>query len=60
MPFDESAMDELLRLQQHRVRIGINDLRIAAIGKANGVKLLSRNLRDFRQVPHLGVEDWTR
>jgi tRNA(fMet)-specific endonuclease VapC len=59
LPFDERAMDEFLALQQQRIRIGTNDLRIAAIAKANGVKLLSRNLRDFRLVPGLDVEDWT-
>src|SRR5262245_61444332 len=59
LPFDEAAMDEFERLQRQRIRIGTNDLRIAAIAKANGVKLLSRNLRDFRQVPGLDVEDWT-
>jgi tRNA(fMet)-specific endonuclease VapC len=59
MPFDGPALDEFLRLQQQRIRIGTNDLRIAAIARANRVKLLSRNLRDFRQVPHLDVEDWT-
>jgi len=30
-----------------------------AIAKATAVKLLSRNLRDFRLVPGLDVEDWT-
>lgn len=59
LPFDERAMDEFERLQQQRIRIGTNDLRIAAIAKANNVKLLSCNLRDFRQVPGLDVEDWT-
>jgi tRNA(fMet)-specific endonuclease VapC len=59
LPFDASAMDEFLRLQRQRIRIGTNDLRIAAIAKASGAKLLSRNLRDFRQVPGLDVEDWT-
>lgn len=59
MPYDNRAMDEFLRLQQQRIRIGTNDLRIAAIAEANGVKLLSRNLRDFRHVPNLDVEDWT-
>jgi tRNA(fMet)-specific endonuclease VapC len=59
LPFDEPAMDEFLRLQQQRIRIGTNDLRIAAIARANNVKLLSRNRRDFRQVPNLDVEDWT-
>jgi tRNA(fMet)-specific endonuclease VapC len=59
MGFDEAAMDEFLNLQSQRIRIGTNDLRIAAIAKAHGAKLLSRNLRDFRQVPGLDVEDWT-
>ena len=59
LPFDEPAMEEFLRLQKQRIRIGTSDLRIAAIAKVNSVKLLSRNLRDFRQVPGLDVEDWT-
>ena len=59
IPFDESAMDEFERMLRQRIRIGTKDLRIAAIAMANGVKLLSRNLRDFRQVPGLDVEDWT-
>ena len=57
--FDTPAMTEFLSLKQQRIRIGTSDLRIAAIARANGVKLLSRNLRDFRQVPNLDVEDWT-
>ena len=59
LPFDESAMMEFLTLQKQRIAIGTADLRIAAIAKANNVKLLSRNLRDFRLVPGLDVEDWT-
>ena len=57
--FDDAAMDEFLALQQQRIRIGTDDLHIAAIAKTNGVKLLSRNLRDFRHVPGLDLEDWT-
>ncbi len=60
MAFDEAAMDEFLNLHKQRIRIGTSDLRIAAIVKSNHVKLLSRNLRDFRQVPGLDVEDWTQ
>jgi tRNA(fMet)-specific endonuclease VapC len=59
LPFDKQAMNEILDLQKRRTRIGTSDLRIAAIATANGVKLLCRNLRDFRQVPGLEVEDWT-
>jgi len=35
------------------------DLKIAAIVLVHGAKLLSRNLKDFRQIPNLDVEDWT-
>ena len=57
MPFDSAAMREFLNLQKQRIRIGTSDLRIAAIARANGVKLLSRNLRDFRLVSGLKVID---
>jgi tRNA(fMet)-specific endonuclease VapC len=60
LPFDLLAMNEFVALQRQRIRIGTSDIRIAAIARANGLKLLSRNLRDFRQVPNLDVEDWTQ
>jgi predicted nucleic acid-binding protein len=34
------------------------DLKIAAIVLRHSATLLSANLRDFRQVPGLSVEDW--
>jgi tRNA(fMet)-specific endonuclease VapC len=34
------------------------DLKIAAIALFNNATLLSRNLKDFRKVPDLNVEDW--
>ena len=34
-------------------------LRIASIAVTTNSILLSRNQRDFRQVPGLSVEDWT-
>ena len=34
------------------------DLRIAAVALENGGVLVSRNLRDFRRIPNLTVEDW--
>lgn len=40
-------------------RLKTMDLRIASIALVTGSTLLSRNLRDFRQVPDLMVEDWT-
>jgi tRNA(fMet)-specific endonuclease VapC len=59
LPFDHGALSAFEALRRQGVRISTPDLRIAAIARTNGVKLLSRNLRDFRQVPHLDVEDWT-
>jgi tRNA(fMet)-specific endonuclease VapC len=41
-----------------QVRIGSQDLKIAAIALAQGALLLSANLRDFRKVPGLQVENW--
>lgn len=45
-------------LIQSKVRVGTQDLRIAAVALANNATLLSRNLRDFARVPGLRVEDW--
>ena len=55
---NEPAADEFKRLRAARIRIGTNDLKIASIALANHALLLSANLRDFNQVPHLRVEDW--
>jgi tRNA(fMet)-specific endonuclease VapC len=45
--------------KQQRIRIGTQDLRIAAIARAHQGILLSRNLRDFEKVPELTIQDWT-
>jgi tRNA(fMet)-specific endonuclease VapC len=58
-PFDRRAADEYLRLRALRIRIGTPDLRIAAIALALDATLVTRNLRDFRRVPGLRVENWT-
>ncbi len=57
--YDAQAASEFEQLRQAKVRIGTKDLRIAAICLANNAMLLSRNLKDFRQVPGLIVEDWS-
>ncbi len=60
LEFSEKAATEFQRLRNLGVRVGTMDLKIAAIVLATGAKLLSRNLIDFRQIPDLTVEDWTR
>jgi tRNA(fMet)-specific endonuclease VapC len=59
LPFEEAAQATFKSLRKQSRRLGTLDLRIASITLATGGKLLSRNLRDFRQVPGLVVEDWT-
>ncbi|GBC89420.1 Ribonuclease VapC2 [bacterium HR14] len=39
--------------------IGPHDLLIAAIALANGVVLVTNNIREFARVPNLVCEDWT-
>jgi tRNA(fMet)-specific endonuclease VapC len=58
LSFDDKAADSFKQLRGQRVRIGTMDLKIAATTLVHGALLLTANLRDFRQVPNLHVEDW--
>jgi tRNA(fMet)-specific endonuclease VapC len=57
--FDGGAALKAATLQKSKLRLGTMDIRIAAIALTNDALLLSRNVRDFRRVPNLRVEDWT-
>jgi tRNA(fMet)-specific endonuclease VapC len=59
LDFNTSAADVYEKLKRARVRLGAMDLKIAAIALDRGALLVSRNLRDFRKVPNLQVEDWS-
>jgi tRNA(fMet)-specific endonuclease VapC len=60
VPFDEAAASEFDHLRQNKKlkKIGRGDILIAAIALANRATLVTRNLKDFRQVPGLQVENW--
>jgi len=59
LPFDTSAAVKFVDLKSQKIRIGTQDLRIAAIALSVGGVLVTRNLRDFSQVPGLIIENWT-
>ena len=58
LPVTPTAANECQHLRKQGVRIGSQDLKIAAIALWNDTLLLSANLRDFRKVPGLRVENW--
>lgn len=59
LKFDQNASTIYTEFRRQRIRIGTQDLRIAAIVLANNAILVTRNHRDFSQVPDLVQEDWT-
>jgi tRNA(fMet)-specific endonuclease VapC len=59
LKFDQNAFTIYTEFRRQRIRIGTQDLRIAAIVLANNAILVTRNNRDFSQVPGLVQEDWT-
>ena len=58
LPWDLDAVSSLTRLRSQGVRIGTQDLRIAAIALAHDAMLLTRNTVDFGKVPGLRFENW--
>ena len=60
LTYNERAMERYDNLRKRKVKIKRTDLRIAATVLEHGAILVTRNLRDFKQVPGLQIEDWTQ
>lgn len=62
VPFDFSCAREysLIRagLERRGMKIGHNDLLIAATARAHGATLVTSNVREFKRVPDLRLETW--
>lgn len=60
LSIDAAAAAEFDRLRENKKlkKIGRGDLLIAAIALAHRATLVTRNLKDFRQVAGLRVENW--
>jgi tRNA(fMet)-specific endonuclease VapC len=58
LQYDDRAQTIFRDLKAQRLRVGTQDLRIGAIVLAHQGILLTRNRRDFEQIPGLVIEDW--
>jgi len=60
VPIDAAAAAEFDKLRQNAKlrKIGRADLLIACVALARRATLVTRNLKHFRQVPELKVENW--
>ncbi|WP_333471378.1 type II toxin-antitoxin system VapC family toxin, partial [Microcoleus sp. herbarium12] len=59
LDFDLDASNCFSKLLHQKIRIGTQDLRIAAVVMSRNAILVTRNRRDFERVPGLRFEDWT-
>ncbi len=59
LKYDRSADDYFRQFRQQGIRIGTQDLRIASIVLAHDGIIVTRNQKDFGQVPGLTIEDWS-
>jgi tRNA(fMet)-specific endonuclease VapC len=57
--FDEQSQVIFQSLRAQQVRIGTQDLRIAALALRPGATLVTRNREDFVAIPSLQTEDWS-
>ncbi len=60
LDYNEAASRFFSLLRQQKIRIGTQDLRIAAIALSVGAILVTRNAVDFSQIPGLMIEDWSK
>ncbi len=57
--YDEKAQSWFAQFRQQKIRVGTQDLRIAAIVLSQQATLVTRNARDFQQIPGLAITDWS-
>lgn len=57
--FDEQAQITFKTLRTQKIRIGTQDLRIAAIALSRDATLVTGNRQDFEAISALKIEDWS-
>jgi tRNA(fMet)-specific endonuclease VapC len=59
VPFDQACEAEFQHLRSLRIRVGTQDLKIAATALVHKLTLLTCNRRDFLRIPGLAIDDWS-
>jgi tRNA(fMet)-specific endonuclease VapC len=57
--FERGSLTIFKELKSQQIKVATMDLRIASIAISHSLILLTRNHKDFNQVPKLSIEDWT-
>jgi tRNA(fMet)-specific endonuclease VapC len=58
--FDEAAIARFENLRLQKLKIGKTDLQIAAVALQNEAILVTANTSDFKRIPGLRIEDWSK
>ena len=58
LPFTAAAEALAAAMRRQRLRVGTRDLRIAAVCIVHGATLVTRNARDYAQIPGLTFDVW--
>ena len=59
LPYDQLASQQYQMLREQKLRVGSQDLRIAAVALATQATMVTANHIHFAQVSGLSLEDWT-
>lgn len=59
LDFDGTAADCYQEIIGQKLRVGTQDLKIAAITLSRQAIVVTRNYRDFGKIPGLHIEDWS-
>ncbi len=58
LPYTAAAHTLFQQWRAAKIRVGTNDMRIAAICMVHGATLVTRNVRDYAQIPGLTFDVW--
>jgi tRNA(fMet)-specific endonuclease VapC len=59
LSYDSRAEAYFQSLRELKIRIGTQDMKIAAIALSQHAILITRNTQDFECIPSLRIEDWS-